>query len=94
MKSNRRNITLVAVAGLLLTSLLAYAELTNATGQSVFEVEGEPLILAQTQSKDNRDDRQGDRDENQDGRDDNRDGRQDCRQEEGVVGDDKRDCKQ
>ena len=32
--------------------------------------------------------------ENIDNRQDRRDGRHDCRQEEGVVGGDKRDCKQ
>jgi hypothetical protein len=56
------------------------------------------LILAQTQSKDNRDDRQEDRQddrgERQDDRGDQRDDRQDCKQDEGVAGKDKRDCKQ
>ena len=39
-----------------------------------------PLMLAETQGMERRQDR--------------RDSRQDCRQEEGVVGGDKRDCKQ
>jgi len=34
------------------------------------------------------------RQERRGGRQENRDGKQDCRQEEGLVGDDKRDCKQ
>ena len=34
------------------------------------------------------------RDDRQDDRGDDRDGRQDCRDEEGVAGKDKRDCKQ
>jgi len=38
-------------------------------------------------SADRRDDRQGDRNEN-------RDGKQECRHEEGLAGDDKRECKQ
>jgi hypothetical protein len=94
MKSDRRNIIPLAVASLMATSLLAYAELSNASGQSVFGGQGEPLILAQTQSKDNRDDRQDDRGEDQGDRQDDRGEDQDCRQDEGVVGEDKRDCKQ
>jgi len=38
--------------------------------------------------------RKGRRDDRQEGRQDNRGGKQDCRQEEGLVGKDKRDCKQ
>ena len=57
-----------------------------------------PLLVAQTQGMDNRqdrrDDRQDNRDDRQDDRQDNRDDRQDCRQEEGVAGQDKRECKQ
>ena len=45
------------------------------------------LLMAANPRKGRRDGRQGDRHEN-------RDGKQDCRQEEGRVGDDKRDCKQ
>ena len=41
------------------------------------------VILAQTNGQERRDDRQDDRGE-----------RQDCRQDEGVAGKDKRDCKQ
>ena len=41
------------------------------------------VILADNRRKDRRDDR-----------DDNRDGKPECRQEEGRVGDDKRECKQ
>jgi hypothetical protein len=41
---------------------------------------GDGIQLAETQTKENRDDRQ--------------DNRQDCRDAEGVVGQDKRDCKQ
>ena len=49
-----------------------------------------PLILAETEGMENRDERQDDRQEDRGDRDDNR---QDCRQEEGA-GKDKRDCKQ
>lgn len=50
-----------------------------------------PLILAATEGMERRQDR---RDDRQDDRGDRRDTRQDCRDEEGVVGKDKRDCKQ
>ena len=67
-------------------------------------IDSEPMLLAQTETKENRDNRQdgredgrdsrqGGRDENQNDREGDRDGRQDCRYEEGVVGADKRDCK-
>lgn len=47
------------------------------------------MLMAATRSKDRRDNRQEDR-----GRQDNREDRRDCRDDEGVVGKDKRDCKQ
>ena len=50
-----------------------------------------PLMLAETATKDNRDDRQEDRQGDRGGRQDNRD---DCRDEGGAAGKDKRDCKQ
>lgn len=50
-------------------------------------VGSEELIMAANPRKERRDDRQGDRQEN-------RDGKQDCRQEEGRIGHDKRECKQ
>jgi hypothetical protein len=43
----------------------------------------EPMLLADNRRKDRRDDRKGDRGD-----------RRDCRQDEGVVGKDKRECKQ
>ncbi len=59
---------------------------------------GVGYILAQTQGKKRRDDRQDDRgdrqDDRQDDRGDRQDDRQDCKQDEGAVGKDKRDCKQ
>jgi hypothetical protein len=45
------------------------------------------LLMADNPRKGRRDNRQGDRNEN-------RDGKQDCRQGEGRVGNDKRECKQ
>jgi len=49
------------------------------------------LMLAQTDSKERRDDRQEDRQGDRGDRQDNRD---DCRDEGGLAGKDKRDCKQ
>lgn len=50
---------------------------------SLYTVNNENLILADNRRKDRRDDRQ-----------ENRDDKQDCRQEEGRIGKDKRECKQ
>ena len=50
-----------------------------------------PLILAATEGMERRQERRDDRQEN---RGDRRDTRQDCRDEGGLVGKDKRDCKQ
>lgn len=49
-------------------------------------VGNDDLIMADNPRKERREDRQGDRQEH-------RDGRQDCRQKEGRVGHDKRECK-
>lgn len=46
----------------------------------ITQTDAEPLILAETQGMERRQDRREDR--------------RDCRQEEGLVGKDKRDCKQ
>ena len=53
---------------------------TSEMASDRFVSAGEWIELAQTRTKQNRDERQGDR--------------QDCRAAEGAVGDDKRDCKQ
>lgn len=50
-----------------------------------------PFIMAATEGVERRKDRRGDR---RDDRAERPHDRQDCRQEEGVVGKDKRDCKQ
>lgn len=52
------------------------------------------IVLAETRRMERRDDRRDDRGDRRDDRGERRDTRQDCRQEEGVVGGDKRDCKQ
>ena len=53
---------------------------TSAMASDRFVSTGDGIVLAQTQTKQNRDNRQ--------------DSRQDCRGAEGAVGADKRDCKQ
>ena len=53
---------------------------TGAMASDRFVSAGDGIVLAQTQTKQNRDNRQ--------------DSRQDCRNAEGAVGGDKRDCKQ
>ena len=74
-------------------TLSAFAVVTFGTGAMASDrfVVGERIELAQTQTKQNRDERQegrqGTRDERQNTRDD-------CRDVEGVAGKDKRDCKQ
>jgi hypothetical protein len=50
-----------------------------------------PLIIAATNGTERRQDR---RDDRRDNRGDRRDTRQDCRDQEGLAGKDKRDCKQ
>lgn len=50
-----------------------------------------PLILAETEGMERREER---RDDRQGDRQDRQDNRRDCRDEGGVVGKDKRDCKQ
>jgi hypothetical protein len=59
----------------------------DAASDGFSEATDGALLMAGNQSRERRDDRQGDRQEN-------RDGKQDCRQEEGRVGNDKRECKQ
>ena len=51
-------------------------------GEVFSAVNNDDVFLADNRRKDRRDDRQEDRDD-----------KQDCRQEEGRIGDDKRDCK-
>ena len=64
---------------------------TGAMASDRFVNAGYGIELAQTQTKQNRDNRQGDR---QDTRGDRQDTRDECRDAEGAVGGDKRDCKQ
>lgn len=69
---------------------MAHLSIDHVAGDRTLQA-GVPILLAETQGMDNRQDR---RDDRQDDRQDRREDRQDCRQEEGTVGDDKRDCKQ
>ena len=67
--------------------LQANVSLTQSSMSDSIELR--TVVLADTRSKDRRENRQDDR-----GRQDDREERRDCRDEEGVVGKDKRDCKQ
>jgi|KBSSwiStaDraftv2_1062776.scaffolds.fasta_scaffold1226816_1 hypothetical protein len=80
----------IAAATSTLLGLSAVAPTIQADGvpNSAAEVR---LLLAQTDSKERRDDRQDDRQGDRGDRQDNRD---DCRDEGGLAGKDKRDCKQ
>ena len=73
----------LGLAGFLSCAVLASDDVDNASSM----VGNYDLIMADNPRKERRDDRQGDRQGN-------RDGKQDCRQEEGRVGNDKRECKQ
>ena len=64
---------------------------TGALASDRFVIAGDGIELAQTQTKQNRDNRQENR---QDTRGDRQDTRGECRDAEGAVGGDKRDCKQ
>ena len=64
---------------------------TGATAAERFVSAGDGIQLAQTQTKQNRDNRQENR---QDTRGNRQDTRGECRDAEGAVGGDKRDCKQ
>ena len=86
--SNYRRLAITTTASALLgLGTIASVQAASDTVQPGIEA---PLILAETEGMDRRQDR---RDERQDDRGDRRDTRQDCRGEEGV-GKDKRDCKQ
>lgn len=65
------------------------ASVSNSLGSPSMGDVSPVILMAATRSKDRRDNRQEDR-----GRQDNREERRDCRDDEGVVGKDKRDCKQ
>jgi hypothetical protein len=80
---------LISIAiGLLGSASLQAGVNETAASPSIAE-QHEPVLLAQSNSKKRRDERQDDR-----GRSDDREDRKDCRDEEGVAGKDKRDCKQ
>lgn len=75
------------------TAMLGLGTITSGVyaAPRITQPDAETLILAETEGMDRRQDRREDR---QDDRGDRRDTRQDCRGDEGVVGKDKRDCKQ
>jgi hypothetical protein len=62
---------------------------TNTAWDTPSNADYQPALLVAAKSKDRRDNRQDDR-----GRSDDREERRDCRDEEGIAGKDKRDCKQ
>lgn len=74
----RSTATVAMAIGIALTTSTASIQMSDSTDA------GNEVFFAQTQGMDNRQDRRQDR----------RGDRQDCRQVEGVVGNDKRDCKQ
>lgn len=85
--SHRMIITVAA------TAMLGLGAITPGVyaAPGITQPDAELLILAETEGMDRRQDRREDR---RDDRQDRRDTRQDCRGDEGVVGKDKRDCKQ
>ena len=70
------------------SNVLQASVTTTPESNSMFDSQSAVLLVA-AKPKDRRDNRQDDR-----GRSDDRDERRDCRDEEGAVGKDKRDCKQ
>jgi len=85
-----RNLAITTAASCLL-GLGALVPVVQAAGSVEQPNSAAPLMLAETATKENRDDRQEDRQGDRGDRQDNRD---DCRDEGGVAGKDKRDCKQ
>jgi hypothetical protein len=86
--SRRQAITIAASCLLGLGALVPIVQAADSVAQPNSAA---PLMLAETATKENRDDRQEDRQGDRGGRQDNRD---DCREEGGAAGKDKRDCKQ
>jgi hypothetical protein len=85
-----RGVAIAAAASALLGLAAVAPTLQAAPGSAPPDAEA-PLILAATEGMERRDDR---RDDRKDDRGDRRDTRQDCRDEGGLAGKDKRDCKQ
>jgi hypothetical protein len=73
--------------GLIVMHSAGVAQASQLSGDWLFQSKN--TVLAETRRMDRRDDR-GDR---RDNRGEGRDTRQDCRQEEGLAGSDKRECK-
>ena len=85
--SNQTRFAIAAATSILLGLSAAAPAADDVPGSAA----GVRLMLAQTDSKERRDDRQDDRQGDRGDRQDNRD---DCRDEGGLAGKDKRDCKQ
>ena len=83
--------TSFAKATVIAATALTVASAAMAGNPAPAASHGESFELAQTVGMDRRQDRRGDR---QSDRTDRRGDRQDCRGGEGLVGKDKRDCKQ
>ena len=81
----------IAAATSTLLGLSAIAPAIQAADAVPDSAVGVRLMLAQTDSKERRDDRQDDR---QGDRGDRQDTRDECRDDGGLAGKDKRDCKQ
>jgi hypothetical protein len=93
----RRAIMVVLSVLIIALNIIPYAGMSAAqasafAGSGVFQ--NGNIVLAETRRMERRDDRRDDRGDRRDDRGERRDTRQDCRQEEGLVGGDKRDCKQ
>jgi len=75
------------ITRLLVTGIFGFLSFAAFAGDDVDDgsitVSNTDLIVADNRRKERRDDRQDDRDE-----------KQDCRKEEGLIGKDKRECKQ
>lgn len=89
LNTHPRRLILSSIA----VAMLGYSATVSASqvAPKMSQAESAPIFLAETEGMERRQDR---RDDRQDNRGDRRDTRQDCRGDEGVVGKDKRDCKQ
>lgn len=76
------------------TLALSTALLLVLASSTLFPVQASPVTASLLASSDTPNNRQERRDDRRDDRSDRQDTRQDCRNEEGLMGGDKRDCKQ
>jgi len=80
-------ITKLIVAGTFGLLICFVFSIDGTMDDGLYSAVNSDALMVANPRKDRRDDRQGDRNEN-------RDGKQECRHEEGLAGDDKRECKQ